>query len=759
MTLILTRPDGVEDRRVTLTDQGLGGRATTQKLAGSSMTGTWRAKLYADPKDDPIAQIAFLVEDFVPERLELKLEPGTPALAVEEAGSVNIAGRYLYGPPAAGLAVEGDIVVKASTKEVGGWAGYRFGLADEKIAQVRKELDGLPSTDADGKAAVQITLPPVPKTHRPLEADVMLRLREPGGRTIERSVTLPVDLKQPRVGIKPLFKNDQVPEGETANFEAIVLDDAGKRAEVKALRWDLYRLDQSWQWYSRDGTWSYESVTHARKAASGVARPEGDAPAARIAAKVDYGRYRIEMTGGETAGPVSSVIFTAGWYADTAADSPEMLDVALDKASYKPGETAKLRIATRQGGKALIAVLGGGLLAHKEVDVPKGGGDVAIDVGPDWGPGAYVTAVLYRPMDEQAKRMPSRALGIKWLPLDTSARTLQVALDVPAKTKPGQVLSVPVRVSGLASGEEARVTLAAVDVGILNLTRYQTPAPESWFYAQRKLGTEVRDFYGRLIDGMRAERGRLRSGGDGSGGMAMEGSPPVEATLALFSGIVKVGADGTARVDFQLPDFNGTVRLMAAAWSPDKVGHGSADLIVRDKVALVASGPRFLTLGDEARLELDVHNIEGPAAQYRVNVEAEPAAGARSPVLGRDVQLEPNARKIERVQIKPQDLGRITYDVRVTGPDGIDVKRRLDIRREGAGQRHQADDGQPVGSWRKAHPVSRPVTGYDHQPHESIAQCRSDRRARCAGVTDLTRPLSVRLRRADGQPRAAAALC
>ena len=54
--------------------------------------------------------------------------------------------------------------------------------------------------------------------------------------------------------------------------------------------------------------------------------------------------------------------------------------------------------------------------------------------------------------------------------------------------------------------------------------------------------------------------------------MAMQGSPPVEATLALFSGIVKVGADGTAKVEFQLPDFNGTVRLTAVAWSADKVG-------------------------------------------------------------------------------------------------------------------------------------------------------------------------------------------
>ena len=101
---------------------------------------------------------------------------------------------------------------------------------------------------------------------------------------------------------------------------------------------------------------------------------------------------------------------------------------------------------------------------------------------------------------------------------------------------------MPVKVAGLAAGEEARVTVAAIDVGILNLTRFEAPKPEDWFFGQRRLGTEIRDLYGRLIDGMRAERGKLRSGGDGSaGGMAVQGSPPVEETLALFSGIVKVG--------------------------------------------------------------------------------------------------------------------------------------------------------------------------------------------------------------------------
>ena len=138
------------------------------------------------------------------------------------------------------------------------------------------------------------------------------------------------------------------------------------------------------------------------------------------------------------SGPASSVIFSAGWYTTGEnVDSPEQLDVALDKESYKSGETAKLRIASKLGGKALITVLGTGLDLMKEVEIAKGGGEVEIPVSDAWGPGAYVTALLYRPLDEVQKRMPSRAIGIRWLPIDQSGRELKVAVTLPEKVKSG----------------------------------------------------------------------------------------------------------------------------------------------------------------------------------------------------------------------------------------------------------------------------------------------------------------------------------
>src|SRR5690606_34402244 len=120
--------------------------------------------------------------------------------------------------------------------------------------------------------------------------------------------------------------------------------------------------------------------------------------------------------------------------------------------------------------------------------------------------------------------------------------------------------------------ETSRIMLAAVDVGILNITRYQPPEPEDWFFGQRRLGLEIRDFYGRLIDGSQGAPGRIRSGGDG-GGLAMQASPPTEPLLALFSGVVETDEAGNAEVSFDIPQFAGTARFMAVAWTAEGVGH------------------------------------------------------------------------------------------------------------------------------------------------------------------------------------------
>ncbi|TIM97366.1 MAG: hypothetical protein E5Y59_21075, partial [Mesorhizobium sp.] len=161
---------------------------------------------------------------------------------------------------------------------------------------------------------------------------------------------------------------------------------------------------------------------------------------------------------------------------------------------------------------------------------------------------------------------------------------------------------------------------------------------------QRMLGLEVRDLYGRLIDGSLGTTGKLRSGGDGAN-IQSQGSPPTEKLVAFFSGPVQLDADGKARVDFDIPQFNGTVRVMAVAWTEDGVGHAQSDVIVRDPVVITAGLPRFLAPGDSAVMRLDVTDADGPEGDYALSIDTTGDLSTGSAALPEKLTLAKGKRR------------------------------------------------------------------------------------------------------------------
>ncbi len=296
-----------------------------------------------------------------------------------------------------------------------------------------------------------------------------------------------------------------------------------------------------------------------------------------------------------------------------------------------------------------------------------------VPVGSDWGSGAYLVATLRRPLDTQAQRMPGRAIGVQWFAINRKARTLTVDLGLPSVMRPNSALRVPVKIDGLSPGEDARVVVAAVDVGILNLTNYKPPAPDDYYLGQRRLTTDLRDLYGQLIDGMQGARGQIRTGGDG-GGAELQGSPPTQKPLALYSGVVTVKADGTADIVFDIPDFAGTARVMAVAWSKDKVGRATGDVTVRDPVVLTATLPRFLLNGDRASMHLDLDNVEGPAGDYAIAVRSEglDVTGNAAP---QTLKLNAKQRSAVTVPLVASGAGTANVIVRISGPGDFAIER------------------------------------------------------------------------------------
>ena len=671
LTLVVERPDGVEYRRAVLADQGLGGRSLTLPIVASASTGTWRVRAFADPKAAAIGETTFMVEDYVPDRLEFDLASTGGRISATTPAELTLEGRYLYGAPASGLTLEGEVVI-APGKDRPELAGYQFGLDDEERTAERQPLEDLPETDAQGKARFNVALAKIPASSRPLDAQITVRMAEPGGRAVERTLTLPVTPSGKMIGVKPLFAGKSLSDGDNASFDVVMVAPDGKPLAQAGLRWELLKVESRYQWYRQDGRWQYEPIKATRRIADGQVDVTLDKPG-RIAVPVGWGRYRLEVRSEDTAGLITSVAFDAGWYAEASADTPDLLEIALDKPEYRAGETMMVAVTARSAGKLTLAVIGDRLLATTTTDIQPGNIRMSLPVGSDWGSGAYLVATLRRPLDEQATRMPGRAIGVQWFAVDRRARTLSLDMKLPDLMRPNGTLRIPIKVTGLAAGEEARVVVAAVDVGILNLTNYKPPAPDDYYLGQRRLSAEIRDLYGQLIDGMQGARGAIRSGGD-MPAAALEGSPPTQAPLALYSGIANVGPDGAAEVSYDIPAFAGSVRVMAIAWSADKLGHASAEVIVRDPVVLTATLPRFLLTGDRGTLRLDLDNVEGSAGDYQIAVTADGPVSA-SAGAAQFLRLNAKQRGGLALPLTASGVGNANLQVRITGPEGFELAR------------------------------------------------------------------------------------
>lgn len=670
LTLVVERPDGLEYRRVTVADQGVGGRSLSVPINSAASTGTWRVRAFTDPKRPAIGEASFLVEDYVPDRLEFELAAPAGQIARDKAAQITVDGRYLYGAPASALTLEGELVI-AAAKERPKFAGYQFGLADEEVTTDRKPIEDMPETDDKGQASFDVNLDKVPAATRPLEAQVIVRMAEAGGRAVERKITLPIVPSENMIGVRPLFSGRSLGEGETATFDVVLAAPDGRTLAANNLRYELLKVESRYQWYRRNGYWGYEPIKQTRRVADGRINVAAGQPG-RIALPVQWGRYRLEVSTGEPNGAVTSVAFDAGWYTEASADTPDMLEIALDKPEYRPGDAMTVAVTARTAGRVTLNVVGEKLLTSVTQEVQPGTVRIRLNVGRDWGTGAYVVATLRRPLDERAQRMPGRSIGVQWFAIDKQAHTLALDMKLPALLRPNSTLRVPVKIEGLAAREEARIVIAAVDVGILNLTNYKPPAPDEHYLGQRRLSAEIRDLYGQLIDGMQGTRGQIKTGGDEGGQLA--GSAPTQAPLALYSGLVTVKPDGTAEVDFDIPAFAGTVRVMAVAWSKDKVGRANGDVTVRDPVVVTATLPRFLLNGDRSSMHLDIDNVEGQAGDYSLSVQSDGIVALGSGG-SQNVPLRAKQRASATVPLTASGVGSANLNLRIAGPGGFVLER------------------------------------------------------------------------------------
>lgn len=677
LTLRLIRPDGVEVDRLVLHDAGGSSYVRNLSLDPSARMGEWNARLYLNPKGEPIGSVSFQVADFVPPKIEVKAK-GT--LTPERQGAklmLNVSADYFFGAPAAELRVKARARMRAQRSPYAEWKGFFFGLEEETFDPITVKIEE-GKLDEAGKGTLSASLEEFPNVTVPLQLEVLVRVFELGGRARGANLVLPLNNLEKAIGINPLFEKGRVADGARAAFEIVTLDRNGKSVKAEKLEYTLFEEHRNYTWFRRSGSWDYEVFTRDEELHTGkVDVRKGSLGGVNV--DVKWGAYRLEVKD-PTSGAASSYRFYAGWGgAASGPDRPDSLQVEFDRKTYSAGQMAKVFVSPPFPGKLVLVVAGKELEIIPAGDITSEGKSVEFLIKNRWEkePGVYVMPIVYRPGNLALKQQPGRAVGVKWMKIGVRDRELKISLDAPEEVRPGQHLTVQVDTAG--SDAETFVTLAAVDEGVLGLTNYKTPDPFSHFFAQRLLAYEVRDTYGYLINPYGTERAILRSGGDNATGRLDQGlSTRSSRVVSLYSGVTRTNAEGKAEISFEVPQISGRLRIMAVAWNDKQIGHAESKVKVRDPVVADLVLPRFLAPGDRALATATFNNVSGKAGNYQVNFTSNGPVALNGKTSW-DFKLDVGKNFKIEVPIAGSGVGVAGVSMLVTGPGGYRVEKNWDL--------------------------------------------------------------------------------
>lgn len=671
--LLVKRPSGVEFRRYLFGDADGGAVVADVDLPRSAPRGHWTAELHIDGYDAPAGSLSFSVEDFTPQRLAVTATGRSAAPVVAgESRAVDVTARFLYGATGSGLKTQGEARLKVDPDPFPRFAGYEWGDQVKPFDEKFVEL-GSTVTDGAGHAGLTLAASAAGETADPLVAAVTASVFEPGGRPVRQGLALNVRTKPLYLGVKADTGDATGGRDTPVSLSMIAVDAAGHRIAAPGATYSLIRENWTYDWYQQDGRWQWRRTSHDVVIAKGVLDIAADAPA-RLSKRLGWGDYRVELTG--PGGARTLRRFSAGWGAPSEdVEAPDQVRLSVDSNTHGQGDTLTVNIKGPYAGEAQIAVATDRVIDFKTARIGADGGAVRLKTSAAWGGGAYVMVTIVQPRDPGVTPQPRRALGLIWAPLDPKSRRLTVAIGTPVKIDSHAPVTVPIEVKGLGFGQSAFVTVAAVDEGILALTKYESPDPAKWYFGKRALTVEYRDDYGRLLDANLGAPAGVNFGGDELGAQGLTVTPV--KTVALWSGVVKTGLDGRATVKLPPGDFNGQLRIMAVAWTDKAVGSASQAMTVREPVVADLNLPRFLAPGDTPMATLELHNLEGKAGDYAVQTGA---GGGLWAVFKKTLHLIVGQRIAQLFAFAaPTDTGISKVGFQVSGP-GFATAKSYDIQ-------------------------------------------------------------------------------
>ncbi|MFD0834919.1 alpha-2-macroglobulin [Mariniflexile aquimaris] len=568
------------------------------------------------------------IETVKPNRLKIKVDFENDILSSKEALKGTLDVKWLHGAPGKNLKAEIKAKFSSSNTAFKNYKDYTFNDPTKEFnTEEINVFEG--SVDAEGLAKINNKLEIGKNAPGMLNVQFLVRAFENGGDFSMDAFTKQyapyesfVGLRAPKGNAYSSFFTD-----ENQTFDIAVVNPNGKPVNRNNLEVKVYKVEWRWWWNSSyDNLSSYVSSSFHKPFLNSKINTDSNGKA-QINIKIpdnQRGRYLIRIVdpvSGHATG--QTAYFYKNWYAPAGdKEAAKMLVFSADKENYNVGETAKIKFKSGSEGRALVSVENGTeVLDYKWVKTTKGETTVQIPITSEMAPNVFINISLLQPHAITANDLPIRLYGVIPIMVEDPSTKLAPQLKMPNVLRPEQGFQLSVSEK---NKKAMTYTIAVVEEGLLDLTRFKTPNAWDAFYTREALGVKTWDVFDDVIGAYSGSIDQVFAiGGDGNATAGKNKKANRFKPVVIYLGPFALKAGETKNHNIKLPNYIGAVRTMVVAGNPTTKAYGSTDKSVEVKKPLMvlATLPRKLSPGEKVTLPVTVFAMENHVKNVNISLK------------------------------------------------------------------------------------------------------------------------------------------
>lgn len=588
-------------------------------------TGYWTARISIGNRE--YSQY-LRVETIKPNRLKMYLDFGKEKLsALDGNNKVKLNAKWLHGATASNLNAKVDVTVNQITTQFKNFKEYTF---DDPIRSFSSEeqtiFDG--QLDEEGNAEFEASLSVGESAPGMLRAHFNTKVFEKGGGfSIDRS-SVDYSPYTHYVGVK-VPKGDMyggtlvTDQDHTVNVATV--DANGKGVSRRNIEVKVYKLNWRWWWDHYDYDLSSYITSNSAEIILDT-KINTSAGKGKFTLRVDrpsWGRYLVYVKDPESNHVTGKIVYIDWpyWARSNRKDNENatMLNMSIDKEKYNKGEKVKVSFPSSAGGRALVSIESGSQVIETHwVNTEKGETKYEFETNAEMAPNAYVNITLVQPHAATENDRPIRLYGVLPFAVEDAATHLHPEIKCADVFRPESNVSVSVSEK---YGKPMTYTLAIVDDGLLDLTKFQTPDPWPVFYAREALGVKTWDMYDQVMGAYAEKMDKLLAiGGDGEGDGGKGAKANRFKPMVYFAGPFHVDAFSSKTHKVEIPNYVGSVRVMVVAGEDEAYGNSEKTVTVKNPLMVLATLPRVLGPGETVSLPVNVFAMEKHVKDVTVEI-------------------------------------------------------------------------------------------------------------------------------------------